>query len=102
MASLISQYLIDQYAAGSSSTRITAVKSLHENVRKALAEAADSQFDTFLQGSYRNNTAIADINDVDIVALYHPWTVFSHFDIRGETGRLRLTPRTVRHRPLNN
>ena len=31
------------------------------------------EFDTFLQGSYRNNTAIADINDVDIVALYDPW-----------------------------
>jgi hypothetical protein len=30
-------------------------------------------FDTFLQGSYRNGTAIADINDVDIVALYDPW-----------------------------
>jgi hypothetical protein len=28
-------------------------------------------------------------------APYGPWTVFSHFDIRGETGRLRLTPRTV-------
>jgi tRNA nucleotidyltransferase (CCA-adding enzyme) len=75
MASLISQYLIDQYAAGPSYTRVAAVKSLHEDVRKALAEAAGSKFDTFLQGSYRNNTAIADINDVDIVALYDPWTV---------------------------
>lgn len=71
---LISQQLIDRYAAGPSPTRTTAVKSLHEHVRRALAAADGSSFDTFLQGSYRNNTAVADINDVDIVALYDPWS----------------------------
>jgi hypothetical protein len=70
---LITQQLIDRYSAGPSPTRTKAVKSLQENVRKALAAAEDSNFDTFLQGSYRNDTAIADINDVDIVALYDPW-----------------------------
>lgn len=70
---LISRRLIDSYSAGPSPARITAVKSLHENVRKAVAAAEGSNFDTFLQGSYRNGTAIADINDVDIVALYDPW-----------------------------
>jgi hypothetical protein len=75
MASLISTYLIDRYAAGPSPTRTAAVKALQENVRNALEEAAQAQFDTFLQGSYRNGTAIADINDVDIVALYDPWSV---------------------------
>jgi hypothetical protein len=66
--------LIDRYAAGPSVTRTAAVKTLQENVRKALAEAAGAEFDTFLQGSYRNGTAVADINDVDIVALYDPWS----------------------------
>lgn len=70
---LISQNLIDRYAAGPSVSRRSAVKSLHENVRKALEDAEPHRFDTFLQGSYRNGTAIADINDVDIVALYDPW-----------------------------
>ena len=68
----ISRQLIDHYSAAPSTTRTTAVKSLHENVRAALAAAEGNNFDTFLQGSYRNNTAIADINDVDIVALYGP------------------------------
>ncbi|KZS71502.1 hypothetical protein A4G29_20360 [Mycobacterium kansasii] len=69
----ISRHLIEHYAAGPSTARTTAVKSLQENVRAALAAAGGNNFDTFLQGSYRNNTAIADINDVDIVALYDPW-----------------------------
>jgi hypothetical protein len=68
--SLISQSLIDYYAAGPSSARTNQVKNLQENIRRAL-EA--NTFDTFLQGSYRNGTAITDINDVDIVALYDPW-----------------------------
>lgn len=70
---LISQQLIDRYSAGPSPARTKAVKSLQESVRKALRAAEGSNFDTFLQGSYRNDTAIADINDVDIVALYDPW-----------------------------
>jgi hypothetical protein len=70
----ISASLINRYAAGPSATRSTAVKSLHENIRSALEIWSDKQFDTFLQGSYRNGTAIADINDVDIVALYDPWS----------------------------
>ncbi|MFD4192865.1 nucleotidyltransferase family protein [Amycolatopsis thermoflava] len=69
----IAQSAIDLYATGPSQTRTSAVKNLHENIRSALNIWADNKFDTFLQGSYRNNTAIADINDVDIVALYDPW-----------------------------
>lgn len=69
----ISQALIDRYAAGPSASRTTQVKTLHENIRSALENWGDKKFDTFLQGSYRNGTAIADINDVDIVALYDPW-----------------------------
>jgi hypothetical protein len=73
MPSQISQALIDRYAAGPSSSRTAQVKNLQENIRQALAGSNIGSFDTFLQGSYRNGTAIADINDVDIVALYDPW-----------------------------
>jgi hypothetical protein len=69
----ISKSLIDRYAAGPSATRTSQVKSLHENIRAALETWGNKEFDTFLQGSYRNGTAIADINDVDIAALYDPW-----------------------------
>lgn len=70
----ISQSLIDHYAAGPSPKRTSDVKKLHEDIRDALENWGDKKFDTFLQGSYRNGTAIADINDVDIVALYDPWS----------------------------
>ncbi|MDQ3630502.1 MAG: hypothetical protein M3417_04330 [Actinomycetota bacterium] len=70
----ISQPLVSRYSAGPSTTRSAAVKSLHENIRSALENWGDRKFDTFLQGSYRNGTAIADINDVDIVALYDPFS----------------------------
>ena len=66
--SLISGSLIDRYSAGPSKERSRQVKSMHEAIRKALDESSFS-YETFLQGSYRNDTAIADINDVDIVAL---------------------------------
>lgn len=69
----ISQRLIARYSAGPSAARTSAVKALHENIRSALENWGDKKFDTFLQGSYRNGTAIADINDVDIVALFDPW-----------------------------
>ncbi|QNI04945.1 nucleotidyltransferase [Mycobacterium kubicae] len=81
MPLLISNSLIDRYAAGPSVNRTAAVKTLQENIRKALSEAAGAEFDTFLQGSYRNGTAVADINDVDIVALYDPWSApINHSD----------------------
>ena len=70
----ISQSLIDHYAAGPSPRRTSDVKKLHEDIRDALDNWGDKDFDTFLQGSYSNGTAIADINDVDIVALYDPWS----------------------------
>jgi hypothetical protein len=65
---LISPYLIDRYSSGPSAARSREVKSMHEDIRKALDESSFA-YETFLQGSYRNETAIADINDVDIVAL---------------------------------
>jgi hypothetical protein len=66
----ISQNLIDRYSAAPSPTRTTAVASLQTRIRDVLG---DTNWDTFLQGSYRNDTAIADINDVDIVARRKGW-----------------------------
>jgi hypothetical protein len=60
----ISQSLIDRYSAGPSTSKTTQVANLQTTIREVLGD----DYDTFLQGSYRNGTAIADINDVDIVA----------------------------------
>ena len=64
----ISQSLIDRCSAGPSATKTTAAKNLHRTIRSILGTTL---WDTFLQGSYRNGTATARINDVDIVALRH-------------------------------
>jgi hypothetical protein len=64
MPSNISQWLIDRYSAGPSESKITQVANLQTTIRDVLGD----DYDTFLQGSYRNGTAIVDINDVDIVA----------------------------------
>lgn len=61
----ISQSLIDRYSAAPSTAKTTQVANLQKAIRAALGE---DEYDTFLQGSYRNDTAVADINDVDIVA----------------------------------
>src|SRR6266511_4423248 len=60
----ISQSLIDRYSAGPSTSKTTQVANLQTTIREVLGD----DYDTFLQGSYRNGTAIADINDVDIVS----------------------------------
>ncbi len=62
---LIPAAAIDRYTAAPPATTVTAAKSLHENIRSVLG----SGYETFLQGSYKNDTGVADINDVDIVAL---------------------------------
>jgi hypothetical protein len=64
MPSNISQWLIDRYSAGPSESKVSQVANLQTTIRDVLGD----DYDTFLQGSYRNGTAIADINDVDIVA----------------------------------
>ena len=65
MPSNISQWLIDRFSAGPSESKVTQVANLQTTIRDVLGL---DDYDTFLQGSYRNGTAIADINDVDIVA----------------------------------
>ncbi len=65
MEHLIPTTAIERYSAAPAPSTVAAVKSLHENIRSLLG----SDYDTFLQGSYRNDTGVANINDVDIVAL---------------------------------
>ncbi len=65
--SYVSQGLISQVSSGVSQTTMTDISSLHNNIRALLPN-----YETFLQGSYANDTAISDINDVDIVAVHNP------------------------------
>lgn len=65
MNHLIPQSAIARYAAAPSDSTVAAVKSLHESIRDTLGD----DYETFLQGSYRNDTGVADLNDVDIVAV---------------------------------
>jgi Nucleotidyltransferase domain len=62
---LISDDLVRRYSAGPSQAKVNQATSLREDVEEALG----SDYKVFLQGSYRNNTGVSDLNDVDIVAL---------------------------------
>lgn len=75
MPHLIPTSAIDKYTAGPSATTTAAVAAFQTAIRDTLG----ATYDTFLQGSYKNDTAIRDINDVDIVALRRTTvsTVFS-------------------------
>lgn len=57
---------VARYARGPSATTLSRAISLHQNIRALLGEG---DYDTILQGSYKNGTALADMNDVDIVAI---------------------------------
>lgn len=61
----ISDYLVARYAAGPSQAKVDQAKSLRRDVSTALGTG----YQVFLQGSYRNNTGVAELNDVDVVAL---------------------------------
>lgn len=54
------------YARPPATTTVGQAVSLHQNVRSLLG---DTDYATFLQGSYKNDTALWDMNDVDIVAV---------------------------------
>lgn len=55
-----------RYARPPAQTTLDRAISLHRNVRDVLGE---TDYLTLLQGSYKNDTALADMNDVDIVAI---------------------------------
>jgi hypothetical protein len=65
MPHLISLPVATRYTSAPASNTVTAVKALHENIRSVLG----GDYETFLQGSYKNDTSIPDLNDVDIVAV---------------------------------
>lgn len=65
MAHRISYSAVQNYTAAPSPTKTAAAVSVHNNIQRIIGDTHE----TFLQGSYRNNTGIADINDVDIVAI---------------------------------
>jgi len=62
----LDQDWVARYGRGPSATTVKRVISLHRNVRALLGEG---EYDTILQGSYKNDTALADMNDVDILAI---------------------------------
>lgn len=65
VAHKISSTLLDSLIASPSPTKTTQVANMQNYIQDLLG---DTHF-TFLQGSYKNDTAVSDINDVDIVAV---------------------------------
>ena len=57
---------VARYSRPPSQTTTEQAVSIHRNVRELLG---DSEYATLLQGSYKNDTALWDMNDVDIVAV---------------------------------
>jgi hypothetical protein len=99
----ISTTLIRRYSTGPTPTRIRSVAALQRTIRAALG----TEYETFLQGSYRNGTALADINDVDIVArrkrTRHPLTSRDWEDVFEDiAGRLDYSPRITAAIKLGN
>ena len=74
MSHLIPAAAMERYTAAPSPTTVTAVQSLHTSIRATLGD----RYETLLQGSYKNDTSIPDLNDVDIVAIRR-WTTSSVF-----------------------
>jgi hypothetical protein len=64
MAHLVPEQALHRYETSPTQTTVDVVKSLHTNIRAALG----ASYETFLQGSYKNDTATAAL-DVDIVAI---------------------------------
>lgn len=62
---LIPATSVARYTAAPAATTVAAAKSLQENIRDVLGNS----YETFLQGSYKNDTGVPDLNDVDVVAL---------------------------------
>lgn len=65
MSHFIPTSVTDRLTCGPSATKITQVANLQNYIQGLLGDTHH----TFLQGSYKNDTAISDINDVDIVAV---------------------------------
>jgi hypothetical protein len=57
---------VARYSRPPAKTTLARAISLHQNVRDLLGQGS---YDTILQGSYKNDTALADMNDVDVLAI---------------------------------
>lgn len=66
MARALDADWVASYARAPAQTTLDRAISLHNNVRELLGETG---YATFLQGSYKNDTALADMNDVDVVVV---------------------------------
>ncbi len=62
---LIPDSEIIRYSRAPSASTISAVSKFQDDIRAGLGD----EYETFLQGSYKNDTSIRDLNDVDIVAI---------------------------------
>lgn len=76
----IPQTLVDSLIKGPSATKTSEVKRMQEYIQGLLGVTHH----TFLQGSYKNDTAISDINDVDIVAVRSSTYSSAHSPIQCE------------------
>ncbi len=65
MSNLSNDFVL-RYARPPADSTVARAKSIHESVRALLG---DSDYATLLQGSYKNDTALWDMNDVDLVAV---------------------------------
>jgi len=75
MPHLIPDSEVQRYTRGPASSTVSSVSNFQEAIRDILG----NDYETFLQGSYRNDTSVRELNDVDIVALrkFTVSTVFS-------------------------
>lgn len=98
MARALDNDFVLAYARKPSDAVLFKAKEFHKGVRDALG---DRDYLTFLQGSYANDTALADLNDIDIVAVHRKPTAYSNLEekwqflVRDVTQRLQQVPRFV-------
>lgn len=65
MSHKVPSHKVSRYTASISDTKRTQVSNLQNHIQAIFG----TTHHTFLQGSYKNDTSISDINDVDIVAV---------------------------------
>jgi len=78
MSHYIPTYLIDNLVACPSDSKTRQVA----NIQNYIQDLLGNTHHTFLQGSYKNDTAISDINDVDITAIRKETYSGAHSPIR--------------------
>lgn len=96
MARALDNEFLLTYVKKPDETRVKLANAEHPRVRKVLG---DADYETFLQGSYKNGTALEKMNDVDIVAVRRSPPTHAtaeerwDFLVRDITQRLQQEPR---------